>query len=315
MLRSAVSAAVVFLCWAGSAQARTALLPVDARGLGADGPRAQAALVAALKDVVGGALVVVDAPAPDGAGPPCVDDRGCLTAVARQHEADEVVAVTIERGLDAAHWGHVVVRVFDADGAPRATLSSSITSTHAASDVRALALRAFDPARYAGRIDVTGAAPDDVVSVDGLRISSSSLVVRPGAHRVRVQRAGAVIVDQRVRVSLDERAVVDVAAVVAAPSTVATDGGPTIASTPAAIVVPAIVPAAIAVLAVATGGVLLMRDVVVPPAIQLARDVDVVAGIHLGVVAALATTAAVAVVLDDHGATPAPSASPAAGAR
>jgi len=196
---------------AAPSTATVALLPVDVAATGADGPRVRAALVQALRAALRDELRVVDAAAvPQGAAV-CAADVACVARVAGD-DADEVLAVRVDRsGVTADVWARLALRVHQVRSGRVLTFEAPVSTTAADRDVRALVLRAYDPARLQGRLDVVGVADDDIVLVDGLRAARLSLRLRPGRHEVVVLRPDGARASTMVGVALDEQATVDVA--------------------------------------------------------------------------------------------------------
>jgi hypothetical protein len=277
---------------ASSASASVALLPVDVAGVGADGPRVRAALVQELRAALGDDLVVVDeVGVPEGPGA-CTANAACLARVAVDG-VDEVLLVRVDRGvLTADVWGHVTLRVHHVQSGRMLTFQAPISTTAADRDVRALVLRAYDPARLQGRLDVVGLADDDVLVVDGLRAAQPSLRLRAGRHDVTVWRGDGAGTTTTADVPLDGQVRVD-----AGPRS----SGPV----PSSSTRPTWLPWVHGGLAVASAGALVavvMGNGGIPPV----RDASAAAGISLTAVAAAATTAAIVEAWRGAGAQAAP---------
>jgi hypothetical protein len=298
----AVFLAVVALAAPAAGAGTVVLLPVDVDGLGPDGPRARAALLQALRTTLGAELLVrQDVPVAPAAGMSpagaCRASATCLAAVAAGEDVDEVVHVRADRvGAGAQVWGRVVLEILPARGERTLTLTTTLSTGAADRDLRGLVLRAFDPTRYVGRLAVLGVVAGDVLLVDELPASSTTLALRPGPHVVRVcHRDGSEIVVP-VDVVLDERVVVDVApaarssigAATTAPTTTTAEPTTTTAEPTTRPLWPAALHAGVALVAAGTAAV----AVVGAATGGIRRDVGAVAGISVSSVVVASGVAA-----------------------
>jgi hypothetical protein len=278
--------AMLALLAAPSSRAAVAMLPVDTTELGADGPRVRAALVQALRTTLRDDLLTIDEGTLPAGAAACAADPGCVAGVAGNDDVDEVLFVRADRiAATADVWGRVTFRIYQSRTGRTVTFEAPVSTTGADRDVRALVVRAFDPARYQGRLDIVGVAEDDVVLVDGLRAARQSLRLRPGRHVVEVLRPDGGRAKTTTDVALDEQVTVDVAPW-SLPSTAA-PAGP--AATPRPWW-PLVTHGALAVASTAVLGVFLVRAD--DPADPVSRDVMVAGGISLAAAIVTSTTAA-----------------------
>jgi hypothetical protein len=277
--------AVLALLAAPTSRAAVAMLPVDTTELGADGPRVRAALVQALRTTLRDDLLTIDEGKLPAGAAACAADPGCVAGVAGDDDVDEVLFVRADRAAATADvWGRVTFRIYQSRTGRTVTFEAPVSTTGADRDVRALVVRAFDPARYQGRLDIVGVAEDDVVLIDGLRAARQSLRLRPGRHVVEVLRPDGGRAKTTTDVRLDEQATVDVAPW-SLPSTSSAAAVP-----PPRPWWPLVAHGALAAASTATLGVFLVRAD--DPAIPVSRDVMLAGGISLAAVIVSATTAA-----------------------
>jgi hypothetical protein len=304
--RPALALLVGWSLQASSSRASVALLPIDAVELGADGPRVGAALEQAVRRTIGEDLRVVDPSIVDGDSGACLADDRCVARIAGD-DADEVLFVRVDRvGATASVWGRVVLTLRPVRGGRILTFAAPVTTATADDDVRALLLRAYEPAGYQGSLDIRGRAAADVILVDGLRIEGTPLRLRPGSHDIVVWRADGRRTSTTVIVPFAGRVAVDVSRP-PEPATGSSDGEASAttatrrqpgvrraASEPpmdARSGWPLAAHAGIALAAVVGLGVVgvVGEEAAIPPA----RDVARAGGISLVMVAVAATTAAV----------------------
>jgi hypothetical protein len=278
---------VVVALASSSSQAAVALLPIDTSDLGADGPRVRAALVSALRTTLRDELRPVDEAAVPAGAAAGAADPGCVAHLGAGDDVDEVLFVRADRTTATADvWGRVTLRVYQSRSGRTLTFEAPVSTTSADRDVRALVLRAFEPARYQGRLDIVGVADDDVVVVDGLRAARQSMRLRPGRHAVEVLRPDGSRAATSCDVVLDERTSIDVAPwslPATTATTTATESGPRPWW-------PLVTHGALAVASVAGLGVFVVSAA--DPSITPPRDATLAGGISLAAIAAAATTAA-----------------------
>jgi hypothetical protein len=180
--------------------AGVAVLPIEVVDFGvrADGVREQ--IGAAGREVLGPRYLPVEAP------PPCRTDAACLERIARGREADEVAVVRLRRGDGPGRYAEAEIALHDARGQRLHTFLQPIDAATAALDVRALFVRAFDPGRFTGTLEVFGLAPGEALYVDGLQAAGPKLDVSVGPHHVEAVGADGGVRAADVRVSFGQRA-------------------------------------------------------------------------------------------------------------
>jgi hypothetical protein len=212
---AAVSLVVVFALASGSAGAVTAVLPVDASGMGKDDARVHRDITEVMKEVLKrGFKAVPEKAAPDG-GTRCTQTLDCLKNAAESVGADEVVHVKASRAAPsqgAEAWANVSLALFATDGTPLVTFTTVVTTTAAINDLRGIIVQAFDPAQYSGRVSVRGLVDGDELLLDGLRPDRPELALRAGPHKARVRHGDGSVVDVAFVVPFNGQAVVDVPA-------------------------------------------------------------------------------------------------------
>ncbi len=264
------------------------LLPVDVAALGSDGPRVRAALVTALRSTLKDDLRVFENPLPQDATTRCAARPVCLGEELAE-DVDEVLAVRADRqGASSEVWGSLHLQVHQVPSGRVLLFSSPIAVASADRDVRALVVRAFEPARYLGLLDVVGVGVGGLLLVDGLPTSGHALRLRPGRHDVTVihpdhtttTATAWVLFEGNVRASV-ERAAPSPTPVTATPpppaTTQSTPGAPHFFPASLTLVASA---AATAASAVALGVVVAQAT---GPTETLPRDVWWVCGISLAV--------------------------------
>lgn len=227
---SVVVGAVVGVCCgallgAGEARAVTAVLPVDAAGMGADEARVRKEITEVLRDVLRGSFQAVPDPLVVDGAARCAQTMACLVAAAAAVGAEEVVWVKAERAAPsqgAAAFSNVRLALFSSDGTPLATFDKTLSTTTAILDLRGVIVQAFDPASYAGRASVTGLVPGDELLIDGLRPERAELALRAGPHQARVRHSDGSVVDVDFVVPFQGQVTVDARA----PAAAAAGGAP-----------------------------------------------------------------------------------------
>lgn len=163
-----------------AAQASTGLLPVDASAMGQDEARVRRGIVDGARDVLKADAVVIDAVAVPGGMTRCLADQACLRGLIDSRGVDALAAFVVTPMTKSPAWADVHVVVYDLNGVASFRSSQQLSTD---TDLEALMVRTFDPARYTARLDVLGVEPGDAILVDGLGAASTSLL-RAGHHTV-----------------------------------------------------------------------------------------------------------------------------------
>jgi hypothetical protein len=161
-----------------AAQASTGLLPVDASAMGQDEARVRRGIIDGARDVLKGDAVIIDAVA--GGMVRCSADPACLRGLMDARGVDALAAFVVTPTTRAPAWAEVRVVVYDINGVASFRSSQPLATD---TDLQALMVRTFDPARFTARLDVLGVEPGDAILVDGLGAASTSLL-RAGHHTV-----------------------------------------------------------------------------------------------------------------------------------
>lgn len=210
-MRALFVACVFVVVFAVPAGAVTAVLPVDASGMGADEARVRRDITEVMKEVLKQSFkAVADVDAR------CTQTLKCLQKAGEG--ADEVAwvrasAAPADAGSSTA-WANVSLALFASDGTPLVTYNAVLTTTSTINDLRGLIVQAFAPAQYSGRAVVKGLLAGDELLIDGLRPDRPEVTLRAGAHKARVRHADGTVVEVGFVVPFNDQVNVDVPATV-----------------------------------------------------------------------------------------------------
>jgi hypothetical protein len=205
-------AVVVALVASLDAQA-TLFMPVDVEGMGADAERVKRAIISEASRALKVTIVElevgrVDGTDSDGNAATCVDNAACIQKLIEAHDDTELVFVRARRTGLVDPWATVQLRIFDASGTLTFEASQDLSGD---TDIRALMLRAFAPSLSTARLDIVGVVDGDVVMIDGLAGSTTSLL-SAGEHQVQVIHRDGTTTTIPVTLAYDERRAVEVPA-------------------------------------------------------------------------------------------------------
>lgn len=216
-MRAAVFVYVVVVAlFSAGAGAVTAVLPVDASGMGADEARVKRDITEVMREVLKQDFkAVADSVVPDGVR--CTQTLACLQKAAASVSADEVVwvkAVAATPSPGSVAWSNVSLALFATDGTPLVSFSTVLTTTTTINDLRGIIVQAFAPAQFSGRASVRGLLPGDELLVDGIRPDRPEVTLRAGKHKARVRHGDGTVVEVAFVVPFNDAITVDVPATV-----------------------------------------------------------------------------------------------------
>lgn len=212
-MRVAAAAFFFFVAVADKAGAVTAVLPVDASGMGADEARVKRDITEVMREVLKQDFKAVA----DVDGARCTQTMDCLKTVATKAGADEVAwvkAVAAPPAPGSVAWSNVSLALFSPDGTPLVSFSTVLTTTTTINDLRGIIVQAFAPAQYSGRAALRGLQTGDELLIDGIRPERPEVTLRAGNHKARVRHADGTVVEVAFVVPFNDAVVVDVPATV-----------------------------------------------------------------------------------------------------
>ncbi len=195
-----------------SAQA-TIFLPIDVDGLGTDADRVKTAIQAEASRALKSSVVELDgaevsAAAASAGVDACVSNAACVSALIEAHDDSELVQVSARRTGDLDPWAVVQLRIFGSAGVATFESEQSISGD---TDVRALMLRAFAPARSTARLDIVGVVDGDVVLIDDI-VGATTSLLSAGPHRVQVVHSDGSATTTDIVLKYDEQRVLELQA-------------------------------------------------------------------------------------------------------
>jgi hypothetical protein len=186
---------VATLLWATSSLAEVGVITTVVDGFEKDTSQdRREQLDAHVAETLGASYVALEL-APGCEGATSTDPRGprlvsCIaTATAGRPEIDEVAHVTLRHV--GPRLSEMTLRIFGRDGVPQLQLRADISDAESISGTRGLLRKAFDPSRFRGGLQITGAPDGAQLLVDGLDLEAPRAQLRVGKHLLQVNQAKA----------------------------------------------------------------------------------------------------------------------------
>ena len=172
----------------------TAVLPIDSDGMGSAAAKLNRDVTIVVTEILKGGYHGIDVGNVPGGARVCSQSPACLSQIALDVDADEVVFISASRlaGDEAFdHWATLTLQIFNRAGEPAMSLQQAIGNLSGILDLRGLVVQAFDPAQYQGRLQLLGVVDGDEVLIDGLALDGhNDSALRAGPHQARLRRAG-----------------------------------------------------------------------------------------------------------------------------